>query len=165
MSTAGIPLTDLKSIDFSQYRFTPTAAQQQEFETYFKTALTNQYREPENYHAHPSNQPYANVVVNGKIVATVDNQGGAATFAGYRGTLQRLPNQGDGPQLAQARAEYLARQSGGQVVKTATAIDQATYQALPPLKFKINYEAMQTDSLFKSLSPAAQQALLALQEV
>ncbi|MCA3243794.1 MAG: hypothetical protein INF43_00625 [Alphaproteobacteria bacterium] len=165
MSTTGIPLTNATVLDFSQYRFTPTAAQQQEFEASFKTFLTNQYRQVEDYHAHPSAQPYAHVVVNGQVVATLDNQGGAATFAGFRGNLQGLPSQGDGPQLAQARAEYLARQSGGQVVKANTALDQAAYQALPPLKFRVDTQAMQADPLFQSLSPAAQQALLGLQEV
>lgn len=65
---------------------------------------------------------YANVVVNGKVVASMSNSGCAAIADGYgAGMAAALDMPGDGPKLAQKRAEMIAQALGGTVEKLSTA--------------------------------------------
>ncbi|MGE5518149.1 MAG: hypothetical protein ACM31D_20290 [Bacteroidota bacterium] len=66
---------------------------------------------------------YANVVVNGKVVASVSNSGCSAVADGYydTGMGDAFEGLGYGPQAAQERAEIIARALGGTVEKLSTA--------------------------------------------
>lgn len=66
---------------------------------------------------------YANVVVNGKVVASLSNSGCAAIADGYGGQAMAaaLDMPGTGPKLAQRRAEMIAQALGGTVEKLSTA--------------------------------------------
>lgn len=66
---------------------------------------------------------YANVVVNGKVVASLSNSGCCAIADGYGGAgmATALDMPGDGPKLAQKRAEMIAQALGGTVEKLSTA--------------------------------------------
>ena len=97
---------------------------------------------------------YATVVVGGRVVATLDNQGLMTSDNALAGRLRDLPDQvygRGGPDLAQARAEHLAALLGGRVVKAKTAITQAQFNANPidqdRLRPKIDAEAMRLDPL------------------
>jgi hypothetical protein len=106
----------------------------------------------------PRTKPYANIVVGGKVVATIDNQGVVGTNDDILGQkLQSLllsnVNGTNGPDLAQARAEQLANMLGGRVVQADTAIDQSKFASLSsmdPTEF-IDYDAMRSDSRYEDL--------------
>lgn len=66
---------------------------------------------------------YANVVVNGKVVASLSNSGCAAIADAYGGPLmaQLVDMPGTGPKLSQKRAEIIALALGGTIEKLSTA--------------------------------------------
>ncbi len=83
----------------------------------------------------PATQPYATVVVGGKVVATIDNQGVVASDdelgQKLQGILQGDVDGANGPDLAQARAEQIAELLGGEVRKVDTAMTQSQFNASP----------------------------------
>jgi hypothetical protein len=107
----------------------------------------------------PRTDAYANVVVGGKVVATIDNQGvtGVNDDRLAEKLLNTLPdsvNDTSGPDLAQARAEQIARLLGGKIVKSGTAITQGMFNSLPELKVampSVDFEAMKKDPLYAEL--------------
>jgi hypothetical protein len=107
----------------------------------------------------PATQPYATVIVNGKVVTTIDNQGIVGTTDDVLGQrLQSLllgdVNGTNGPDLAQARAEQIAALLGGRVSKSGTAMTQREFSALPPIEDPngtIDYEALRQDPLYTQL--------------
>lgn len=108
----------------------------------------------------PDNAPenlYAQVKVNGKVVATLYNSGCSETSNAVGGQLQDLlmNPQGSGPQLAQTRAEQIAAALGGTVVKASTAQTQAQWEARPPRQFYIDYAAMAADQRLQNQAMAA----------
>ncbi len=114
--------------------------------------------EPADLAGYPGMKPYATVVVGGKIVAKVDNQGALETSNElYERIKHHLPdevNGTNGPDLAQARAEYVAKLLGGKVVEADTALTQMEFRALPEIerpKAWIDYEAMRQDPMYLSL--------------
>ncbi len=66
---------------------------------------------------------YANVVVNGKVVASLSNSGCCIIADGYGGPglPEDLNLPGDGPKLAKQRAEIIAKALGGTVETLSTA--------------------------------------------
>ena len=122
--------------------------------------LENQYSsrnkpQPENL---PQTQPYATIKVGGKVVASVDNQGVVTTASDLsQDLLARLPNElngGNGPDLAQARAQVLAGYFGGKVEKADTAINQQEFDLLQhqaEMAVSIDYAAMHNDPMFEQL--------------
>lgn len=122
--------------------------------------LENQYSsrnkpQPENL---PQTQPYATIKVGGKVVASVDNQGVVTTASDLsQELLARLPNElngGNGPDLAQARADVLAGYFGGKVEKADTAINQQEFDLLQhqaEMAVSIDYAAMHNDPMFEQL--------------
>ncbi len=101
---------------------------------------------------HVSQKTYAEVQVNGQTVARLYNSGAAETSNATYGRVKDLPSMGEdekstGPELAQKRAEEIAKALGGTVVKSSTAVTQAQYLAAPPfeVKYKIDYAAMERD--------------------
>src|SRR5204862_6559937 len=80
----------------------------------------------------PDNAPqnmYATVKVNGKIVATLYNGGSSAMSNDAAAKVGDLPAPGasGGPDLAQSRAEYIAKATGGTIEKASTAIAQSQW--------------------------------------
>ncbi len=126
-----------------------------------KTMLEHRYMQMPDTSKNPTYKEYAQVVVNGKTVAEIDNHGWTKTSNALGGALQaNLPNEANGvisgPGLAQARAEYIARMLGGEVVKSATAMTQQQFNAVPQPKPTINYEAMKQDPLYEQLQKTRQ---------
>jgi hypothetical protein len=92
---------------------------------------------------------YATVEVNGKTVATLYNSGAVMTSNADYGRVSKIASvsapQGTGPNLAQERAEDIAKALGGTVVPGKDALTQAEFYALPPIEFKVDYAAMEAD--------------------
>lgn len=102
-------------------------------------------RVPVDLENHPSQQVYAEVKVGGKVVATLSNGGLCTMSNAMAARLANLPSmknpQGSGPQLAQQRAEEIARALGGRVEKAETAMTPAEYARVPPIQFRTAYDA------------------------
>ncbi len=104
----------------------------------------------------PASQPYATVIVGGKVVATIDNQGGVADDKlgeRLRGLSEKATRE-SGPELAQDLAEQIAALLGGRVVKSDTAMTQRAFDALPPIeepKGIVDYEALKQDPWYIAL--------------
>ena len=96
-------------------------------------------RIPVGLENHPSQQVYAEVKVGDRVVATLSNGGLCTMSNAMAARLADLPSmknpQGSGPQLAQQRAEEIARALGGRVEKADTAMTPAEYARVPPIQF------------------------------
>ncbi len=83
----------------------------------------------------PPDELYAEVKVNGKTVVKITNNGYAQSSNGIGGKLMAagiFDNEaGEGPRLAQQRAEKIAEYLGGEVVKAPTALSQSEWKQLP----------------------------------
>lgn len=98
-------------------------------------------------------ETYAEVIVNGRVVATLDNNGYLQTANGFYSQSGIEPgnaglnphNVPKGPALAQARAEYLAELTGGTVLVHNTALNQATYEGLEQPKVVVDQMALSQD--------------------
>jgi hypothetical protein len=98
-----------------------------------------------------SQNTYAQVKVDGKVVATVYNGGSSAMTnqaAAVVGDLQDPPGLG-GPDLAQWRADNYARLLGGTVEKASTAIKQS--QWTPRESPSTTYSREQLDAAFEAM--------------
>lgn len=110
--------------------------------------------------SHPSMKTYATVVVGGKTVATIDNQGAMTTSNAIHARLQQhIPNDvngTNGPDLARARAEKIAQILGGKIIKAPTAITQAQFNAAPidqeKLRPQFDASAMERDPLYAQIA-------------
>ncbi|NEW92633.1 hypothetical protein [Rhodopseudomonas sp. BR0M22] len=99
---------------------------------------------------------YAQIKVDGKVVATVYNSGVSEMSnraAGAVGDLQDPPGL-LGPNLAQWRAENYARRLGGTVEKASTAITQAQWK--PRESTSSTYSREQLDAAFAAMVEAGQ---------
>lgn len=120
--------------------------------------LQSRYQKIENYQGNPVNDTYAEVVVGGKVVATIDNNGYLSTSNGF-GTQHQLAaaaglnpsGVAKGPELAQARAEMIAQLSGGYIRKHENAMDQKTYDNSVKPSLSVNTELMMQDPMFLSM--------------
>lgn len=100
---------------------------------------------------------YAQVKVNGRVVATLYNSGAAETSNSVAAQLQDLlmnPS-GSGPNLAQTRAEQIAAALGGTVEKASTAQTPSQWAARAPHQFYIDYAAMAADQQNQAASSTA----------
>ena len=103
----------------------------------------------------PDNAPqniYATVKVNGKIVATLYNAGSSLMTndaAAKVGDLQDPPGLIGGPDLAQWRAERIAKAVGGTVEKATTAITQSAWK--PRQTTSTDYTRAQLDAAFEAM--------------
>src|SRR5690606_33768529 len=77
------------------------------------------------------------------------NGGTSMTSNATAGKIRNLPSMGEeekatGPELAQKRAEEIAKALGGTVVKASTAVTQAQYLSTPTFKveYEIDYDAL-----------------------
>lgn len=107
-----------------------------------------------------SQNAYARVTVDGKVVATLYN-GGSSTLtneaAAKIGKLEDPPDL-SGPDLAQWRADSYARLMGGTVEKAPTAITQS--QWTPRQSSSTTYSRDQLDAAFQAMLTEGQKAQL-----
>jgi hypothetical protein len=117
----------------------------------------------------PDNAPeniYATVKVAGKVVATLYNGGGSETsnaVGAKLGDMLMHPD-GAGPQLAQSRAEMIAKALGGTIEKAPTAQTQAQWNARPPRQYYIDTAAMAADPWLNPSATSQVNAQLLAQE-
>jgi hypothetical protein len=109
----------------------------------------------------PDNAPqniYATVKVNGKVVATLYNGGSSAMTNAAAAKVGDLPDPGPngGPNLAQSRAEYIAKATGGTIEKASTAITQS--QWTPRQSVSTNYTRAQLDNAYQAMKAEGQKA-------
>lgn len=79
----------------------------------------------------PVNDVFAQVIKNGKVIATIDNGGGVAS-GGLAGVDLNGGPQGGGPAEAKWRAQQIARSVGGKVVMADTAKTPETWKPWTP---------------------------------
>lgn len=106
---------------------------------------------------------YAQVKVDGKVVATLYNSGSSAMTnqaAAKVGKLEDPPGLG-GPDLAQWRADQYAQRLGGTVEKAPTAITQS--QWTPRESSSATYSRDQLDAAFQAMLAEGQKAAAQLQ--
>jgi hypothetical protein len=159
----GIPVSALKAIDPSVLKIIPVkdlpelrdlmAENWLRVKTFNSAAATDV---PDNA---PQNT-YATVKVNGKVVATLYNGGSVAMTnqaAAMVGDLQDPPGLNGGPDLAQWRAERIAKAVGGTVEKASTAIAQSAWK--PRETVSTNYTREQLDAAFDAMMAEQQKGI------
>ncbi|MEW5726567.1 MAG: hypothetical protein AB1918_01960 [Pseudomonadota bacterium] len=110
---------------------------------------------------------YAQVMVGGKVVATLSNEGFAQTSNALGAQLAGgLVSDGQGPALAQRRAEQIAAAVGGTVVMLETAMTQTEWNRRPALQTAIDFEAMEADGMLDNWRRAVSNlAMIGAQEI
>ena len=128
----GIPVSALKKLDSSGLKIV-SAKDNPELRDQMATMWLNM-RADESAMATevPDNAQqniYATVKVKGKVVATLYNGGSSAMTNDAAAKVGDLPDPGSngGPNLAQSRAEYIAKAVGGTIEKAQTAITQSQW--------------------------------------
>jgi galactokinase/mevalonate kinase-like predicted kinase len=107
----------------------------------------------------PDNAPqniYATVKVNGKVVATLYNGGSSWMTNDAAAKAVDLPNSGGGPNLAQARADYIAKATGGTIEKASTAITQSEWT--PRQSVSRDYTREQLDDAYQAIMAEGEKA-------
>jgi len=114
--------------------------------------LQLQYSQAPDTTKNPTYAPYAAVVVNGKVVAEIDNHGFVKTTNAMHESCADAIKAADaessgssGPALAQARAAKIAEAMNGTIIKAPTAMSQRAFDATPQPQTTVNYEAMRRD--------------------
>ncbi|OOO28157.1 hypothetical protein [Agrobacterium sp. YIC 4121] len=96
-------------------------------------------------------KPYANVVIAGNVVATIDNQGVVTSDDALGKRLRNLLVGLDGvsgPAFAKKIAEQIANLVGGRVQKAGTALTQMQFNSLPPIpetRVAVDHVGMKAD--------------------
>lgn len=142
-------------IDLSQVKKVPasaifelSAAEKAVFQAQIQKMREIEYTRPVNLEGHGSQDVYAEVKVGGRTIATMYNNGTMMTSnADYAKVMRALKEdtQLSGPAGAQERADKIAKALGGTIVKGADALTPAQYRALPPIRFEVDYAAMEAD--------------------
>lgn len=158
LNMSGIKATPIWELPEEEYQRALAAA-----ENMFKYQYQSEPAMPDLSNYQPV-KPYATVVVNGKVVAELDNQGCMTTSNELYSRLQdKIPNDvngKNGPVLAQARAEIVAQMLGGSIVKADTAMTQMAFNGYPSLEIPepvIDYETMMKDPLYLNLQKVKEQ--------
>lgn len=134
----------------------------------FQAALQASYTQPADTSNDPAYKEYATVTVNGRTVAEIDNHGWVKTSNALGASLGSLLAEDStlpGPQLAQMRAETIARQLGGTIVKSSTAMTQDQFDSNAQPQSSINMEAMKRDPLYQRLQDMQQMRTAFLAQV
>ena len=150
----------IKAIDMSKLKmFQAHEAPEEQYQRIIgsmERMLEQQHRSHPSTTNNPAYKPYATVVVDGKVVAKIDNHGWTETSNAIGQKLGgQLPRSADGviqgPALAQARAEYLAEALGGEVVKSSTALTQSQFNAIPQPTSTVDRAGMKEDPAYAQL--------------
>ncbi|MDB5575034.1 MAG: hypothetical protein JWR80_210 [Bradyrhizobium sp.] len=161
-SKGGIPVSELKQLDTSKLKAVSIADLPELRDQMASMWLNSQAAEARMATEVPDNAPqniYATVKVNGKVVATLYNGGSSAmtnAAAGAVGDLQDPPGLNGGPDLAQARAERIAKALGGTIEKAPTAITQSQWTPRPDIS--TNYSRTQLDNAWQAIMAEGQRA-------
>lgn len=114
----------------------------------------------------PTDENYAQVMVGGKVIATLTNNGYAVTD-NVMGDRVRglLRDEGgyQGPELAQRRAEQIAKAFGGTIVKAKTAQTQSEWNSRTAPTWQVDYARMEKDGY--TIPPQYRQASFASAEL
>ena len=159
----GIPISALKAIDMSGVKAVSVADLPEIRDMMATHWLDTQAANATWATAVPDNAPqntYATVKVNGKVVATLYNGGSVAMTnqaAAMVGDLQDPAAPNGGPDLAQWRAERIAKAVGGTVEKASTAITQSAWK--PRETTSSNYTRAQLDAAFEAMIAEQQKAV------
>lgn len=120
--------------------------------------LQLQYSQAPDTANNPTYAPYATVVVNGKVVAKIDNHGFVETTNEMHESCADAIKAADadssvlsGPELAQARARRIAEALHGTINKAPTAMTQRAFDATPQPKMTVNDEAMRRDPEYAAI--------------
>lgn len=142
----GVPLAQVSDQLFQQIMEAKELSLKQDYATIPETA------------DNPTYAPYARIVVNDKEVAKIDNHGGVITsnamadaFTDAIARADALTGGTRGPLLAQARAEQIAAQMKGTIVKESTAMTQGAYDKIPYPKITYNETAMKRDPRYAEM--------------
>jgi hypothetical protein len=157
----GIPVSLLKAINMSRMKMISVEDIPELRDQMATNWLTMRAAEASFATEVPDNAPqnvYATVKVNGKVVATLYNGGSSAMTndaAAKVGDLQDPPGLG-GPNLAQWRAEHIAKATGGRIEKASTAITQSEWT--PRQDVSRNYTRAQLDAAYQAMMAEGQRA-------
>ena len=167
--TGPIPLNSphIKLIDMSKMKFVKAEELPDDVYKNFidgqKKMLELQYTQHADTSNHPAYKGYANIEVNGKVVAEIDNHGWVKSSNALGGKIRqaiedadRLAGVKNGPQLAQARAEAIAELLGGKIIPLSTALSQSEFNTTPQPRPAVDYAAMQKDPRFAQLQKTEQ---------
>lgn len=158
----GIPVSAVKAIDMSGLKVTSVRDNPELRDLMAENWLRMQAAQAAAATDVPDNAPqntYATVKVNGKVVATLYNGGSVAMTnqaAAMVGDLQDPPGLNGGPDLAQWRAERIAKAVGGTVEKASTAITQSAWR--PRETTSPIYTRQQLDAAFEAMMAEQQKA-------
>lgn len=128
------------------------------YQQYVKSAerfLKSQYLRPEGAGDSARNQNFVTIELNGKTVATIDNNGFVKSSNQIGAKLRHLFANEDknmsGPALAEARAHKIAEYLGGKAVKSSTALNQAQYEAASASRAVVDHAALKQDPFYAQL--------------
>jgi hypothetical protein len=158
----GIPISGLKRLDSAGLKITPVSIEVRDLMA--TNWLTMRAGELAMATEVPDNAPqniYATVKVDGKVVATLFNGGSSWTTNAVGAKVGNLdPDRNGsppgGPNLAQWRAEYIAKVVGGTIEKAPTAITQSQWTPRPNVSR--NYSRAQLDAAFEAMTAEGQKA-------
>jgi hypothetical protein len=159
---SGIPVSAVHKLDTSGLKFISAKDNPERRDRMATTWLDMQAAKSSFATDVPDNAPqnvYATVKVHGKVVATLYNGGSSAMTndaAGKVGNLQDPPGLSGGPDLAQWRAEHIAKAVGGTIEKAPTAITQSAWK--PRQTISANYTRAQLDTAFQAMMEEGQKA-------
>jgi hypothetical protein len=157
----GIPVSAVKSLDMSGLKIMSVRDNPELHDLMATNWLTMQAADAA-FAAVPDNAPqniYATVKVDGKVVATLYNAGSSAMTnqaAAKLGDLQDPPGLIGGPDLAQWRAERIAKAVGGTIEKAPTAITQSAWT--PRQTTSTAYSRAQLDAAFDAMMAEGRRA-------
>jgi hypothetical protein len=152
-ASQGIPLSSVKKLDTSGLKIV-SIADHPELRDLLAAAWLRM-NAASSANDVPDNAPqntYATVKVEGKVVATLYNSGCSAMTneaAAEIGDLQDPPALVGGPDLAQWRAERIAKATGGTIEKASTAITQSEWKPRPSISQY--YTRAQLDAAFDAM--------------
>jgi hypothetical protein len=127
----------------------------QDYKAMMEDMLKLSHAVPPDLSNNPAYKDYARVVVDGQVVATLDNNGFATMSGGVAGkvgdTLPGSINGAGGPVLAQARAEIIAKAMGGTVAVAPTAMTQEDWARVPTPRLSYDEAAINADPIHAQL--------------
>jgi len=152
-----IPISEVKKLDSAGLKIVSIKDLPEVRDQLATTWLVRQAAELTMATEVPDNAPqniYATVKVDGKVVATLYNGGSSWTtnaVGAMVGDLDPSRNGSPpgGPNLAQWRAEYIAKVVGGTIEKAPTAITQSQWTPRPSVSR--NYSRAQLDAAFEAV--------------
>jgi hypothetical protein len=159
----GIPVSAVKALDISGLKAVSIKDNPELRDRMAASWLTKKAADARAVTDVPDNAPqniYATVKVNGNVVATLYNGGSSwmtNDAAGKVGDLQDPPGLKGGPDLAQSRAERIAKAVGGTVEKAPTAITQSEWK--PRETTSTDYTRAQLDAAFDAMVAEQQKAI------